>query len=92
MSDSPPDVWRLLEQALSWVGTSYGTPEEFAKLNPLKQEMIDAIAQGDRWELVPARIGTLLLEATSEGFEGEGWTDESWADWWSEMKAAIAKP
>lgn len=47
-----PDVFRLLEQALRWVGTSYGSPQEFARLNPLKQQIIDALAQRERFVLV----------------------------------------
>lgn len=80
-----PDVWGLLEQARKWAGK----PGDGGYALQRWVEILDvALAQRDRFVLVPNRVAMLLREATSEGFEDAGWTDESWADWWVEMRAA----
>jgi hypothetical protein len=80
-----PDVWTVLKRARDYLENNSG-PGSWA--NEIIREADAALVQRDRFVLVPARVGTLLLEATSEGFEGAGWTDESWADWWVEMREA----
>lgn len=56
MSDSPPNVWGLLEEASTWLLAGKG---EHA-LSAFTEQLHAALAQRDRWQLVPKELTNVM--------------------------------
>jgi hypothetical protein len=89
-----PDVWGLLERALPWMATQYGSREEFARLDPIRNQMRAALAQRDRFVLVPKEPTKEIRTALAQAYLFD--PNDAFADKmvfvWTAALAAAPKP
>lgn len=76
-----PDVWALLEEAQQWFRLDLNMPTpEYAEFQAFGKLYLEALAQRNRWQLVPKEPTEEMLEALERAYApAEGTSMQAYA-------------